>query len=231
MVNDNSKPLILIGSRQSPGAIKRICQQNNISIAGIVDSDYFGNTSVLDGIPVIDTENNLEKYKQTHNFFLTSMWTPQQDPVNVRNKNRYDYLTGLINQQDLPCITLIDKMAVIDPTVTFGKNCLVDCFTVVGEHSTFGDYVSIYHFAGFGHHNHVGNNCVFQRKSGITSYTTIGDNCYFGLNSNLLASDITIGQGTVVHPGLNLQRGTQENEIVGLAGKDLRRVYLSTQEG
>jgi acetyltransferase-like isoleucine patch superfamily enzyme len=231
MVNDNSKPLILVGSRHALGVIKRICQQHDISITGIVDSDYFGNTSDLEGVPVIDTEINLEKYKQTHNFFLASVWTPQQDPVNIRNKNRRDYLIGLVDTLDLPCITLIDKTSIVDPTVTFGKNCLVDCLTVIGEHNVFGNYVSIYHQAGFGHHNHVGNNCVFQRKSGITSDTIIENNCYFGLNSNLLGCEVIIRQGTVVHPGLNLHRSTQENEVVSLAGKDLRRVYFSTQEG
>lgn len=231
MVNDNSKPLILVGSRHALGVIKRICQHHDIVIAGIIDSDYFGNTVDIEGVSVIDTEINLEKYKETHNFFLASVWTPQQDPVNQRNKNRRDYLISLIDTLDLPCITLIDKTSIVDPTVTFGKSCLIDCLTVIGEYNAFGNYVSVYHQAGFGHHNQVGNNCVFQRKSGITSNTVIEDNCYFGLNSNLLGSDVIIRQGTVLHPGLNLHRSTQENEIVSLAGKDLRRVYISTQEG
>jgi len=231
MVNDNSKPLILVGSRWSPGVIVRICQQNNIKIAGIIDSDYYGNTEKIGGIPVIDTEDKLKNYKDDYNFFLASSWTPEQTDTALRTKARRAELIDLIERLDLPCLTLIDKNSVIDNNVSFGKNCLVDCFVVIGEHNSFGDYVSIYHQAGFGHHNKVGNNCVFQRKSGITSMSVIEDYCYFGLNSNLLGFDIHIRKGTVVQPGLNLLRSTQENELVGLAGKDLRRVYFANQEG
>lgn len=231
MVNDNSKPLILLGSRWSLGVIKRICNQNGIEIAGILDNDYYGNTKTLGGIPVIDTENNIEKYKDTYNFFLASIWTPEKTSEAIRNRNRRQELIDLIEHNQLPCLTLIDKNSVVDDDVSFGKNCLVDCFVVIGEQNTFGDYVSVYHQAGFGHHNHVGNHCVFQRKSGITSNSIIEDYCYFGLNSNVLGSDLKFGAGTVVQPGLNLLRGTNENEVVSLAGKDLRRIYLDHQLG
>lgn len=231
MVNDNSKSLILVGSRWSLGVIKRICGQHDIKIAGIIDSDYYGNTDDIGGISVIDTEKNILNYKDTYNFFLASIWTPEKTAEATRNRKRRQDLIDIIEDNQLPCITLIDKNSVVDDDVTFGKNCLVDCFAVIGEQNTFGNYVSIYHQAGFGHHNVVGDHCVFQRKSGITSSSIIEDYCYFGLNSNVLGSNLRFGSGTVVQPGLNLLRGTKENEVVSLAGKDLRRIYIDYQLG
>ena len=86
-VNDNSKPLILIGSNSKMFFLQDMCDELNITIAGIIDNDYYGNTKEINGIPVIDTELNfndpdqLEYYKNNYNFFLAVNWHPYADPV------------------------------------------------------------------------------------------------------------------------------------------------------
>ena len=52
-----TKPLIFLGSsNQITIQLVDVCESLNITIAGIIDSDYFGNTDSLDGIPYIGSE-------------------------------------------------------------------------------------------------------------------------------------------------------------------------------
>ena len=87
----------------------------------------------------------------------------------------------------------------------------------------------MYNYAGVGHHCIIGKNCILQGKSGLTSQVTIEDDCYIGMCSEVLRSGAIIRQGTVIHPSLVLHRNTEENEVVSLAGKDLRRIYNNKQ--
>ena len=55
-----------------------ICEDAGITVHGIIDNDYFGNTDYIDDIPVIDTEfsfSDLEKlkyYRDNFNFFCAT---------------------------------------------------------------------------------------------------------------------------------------------------------------
>lgn len=227
MINNSDKPLVLVGSRIPLGKIKRVCAQHGIEIAGIIDSDYYGNRELLEDIPVIDSEDNLSKYKDDYNFFMATSWSP--DPAHTRDNQKRKYLIELIEKNNLNCISLIDSHSVIDSTARIGKNVFIDCFCMVEEGVTFGDYSSMYNHAGIGHHSTVGKNCVLQGKSGVTSYVTIEDDCYLGICSELMRSDTVLKRGTIVHPSLVLHRSTEENEVISLIGKDLRRIYNNKQ--
>lgn len=235
MINNNSKPLIILGSRKPIGKIQRICRQNQIQIAGIIDSDYFGNTEWFENILVIDTEKvfldpeKLAYYKNNYNFFLATSWTPEQDQIMIRNRQRRNDLISIIEKYDLPCISLVDQSSMIDPSAKIGKNVFIDCFCIVEESVTIGDYTAMYGFSGIAHNSAVGKNCVIHGKAGTTSNCTIEDDCYLGINTGLWRSDIILRKGTVIHPNLAVHRSTKENEIISLAGKDLRRIYHNKQ--
>ena len=105
MINNLDKPLVLVGSRIPLGKIKRVCIQHGIEIAGIIDSDYYGNRELLENIPVIDSEDNLSEYKDDYNFFMATSWSP--DPAHTRDNQKRKYLIELIEKNNLNCILMI----------------------------------------------------------------------------------------------------------------------------
>ena len=104
--NDNSRPLILVGSNSNLEKYIELCDQLDITIDGIVDSDYYKNTDKLFDIPVIDTEDNLNFYKETHNFFCATNWIPESSNVAIRNKEkRIKYALLLLKDDFLPHVS------------------------------------------------------------------------------------------------------------------------------
>jgi carbonic anhydrase/acetyltransferase-like protein (isoleucine patch superfamily) len=234
ILNDSSRPLILLGSRYAMAKIKRICQFRGITIHGIIDSDYYGNTDQVNGIAVIDTEESFEDfkklcyYKENFNFFLVTTWTPEKTDSLIRTKQRRNQLISVIEKYQLNCISLSDQFSVVDSSATIGHSVLIDCFCMVEEGVTIGDYTSMYNHAGIGHHSSVGKSCVLQGKSGVMSDCIVEDDCYLGMCSELMRS-VTLARGTVVHPGLVLHRSTVPDEVISLVGKDLRKIYNNKQ--
>jgi UDP-3-O-[3-hydroxymyristoyl] glucosamine N-acyltransferase len=76
-----------------------------------------------------------------------------------------------------------------------------------------------------GHHNRIGKNSVIQRQSGIKDDNIIEPEVYIGLHSQIFGDHLTIAQGTVIHPCMAIRRSTVPDEVVSLAGKDLRKIY------
>lgn len=222
---------MLIGSNSKMFFLKDICEELGIVIAGIIDSDYFGNTSSIDDIPVVDTEHSfndpqrVEFYKNNYNFFLATNWSPHKDSVAVRNREKRLQLMALVDQHDLPCVSLIDPSARIQKTTRIGKSVLIDSFAYISANNVIEDYAQIFAMSSMGVGNTINRNCVMQRRCAIMHNTVFEENVYFELGVGVYVSDVVFKKNTVIHPGIIMGRGTQENELVSLAGKDLRRVY------
>jgi UDP-3-O-[3-hydroxymyristoyl] glucosamine N-acyltransferase len=231
MINDTSRPLILIGSNSALFFLQDLCDELGINIAGIIDSDYYSNTAQLSGIPVIDTEQvfdnaeQLAHYKANYNFFLATNWFPLgigRDRESEKRKR----LMQVIDQFDLPCISLVSPDARIQKTTQIGKCVLVDAFVYISANNIIDDYVTFQTGSGIGYHNHVQRNVVFQRWAGMMHKSTVGEDAYIGLNVQIFGDGLTIGRGTIIHPCIAIRRDTSENEIVSLVGKDLRKTYM-----
>jgi serine acetyltransferase len=231
MINDNTKPLILIGSNSALFFLQELCEQHNIDLAGIIDSDYYGNTDQLEGIPVIDSETSfdnpdkLEYYKNNYNFFLATNWTSGTSATHQRNFKKRKQLIEIIETKQLPCISLVDNSARVHKSNVIGKNVLIDALVYISPKNIIGDYTSFYASTMIGYHNVIGNSAVFQRHAGIMHYNNVGDDVYIGLHSQICGDNLNISSGTVVHPCMAIKRSTTENELISLAGRDLRKVY------
>jgi len=234
MVNDSSRPLLFLGSNAAMWFFVDACEQHGIEVAGIIDSDYYGNTSHINDIPVIDTElsfedsEKLKYYKENFNFFLATNWLADRDPISIRNKEKRQRLIDIIDQFELPCISLVDKSAKVHRTSSIGKNVFIDGFCYISAFNSIEDFVSIFAYSAVGHHNTIGRNSVIQRQSGIKDYNTLESNVYVGLHSQIFGDELTISQGTVIHPCIAMRRSTVADEVISLAGKDLRKLYQLT---
>jgi hypothetical protein len=111
LTNNNSRPLIFIGSNSHLCFFTDACELHDIKVHGIIDSDYYGNTAELEGVPVIDTEasfedpKKLEYYRNNFHFFLATNWVADSDSASVRNKHKRDRLIEIIERYNLPCIS------------------------------------------------------------------------------------------------------------------------------
>lgn len=214
MINDNSKPLIFLGSNSAMAKQFDICDLTGIKIAGIIDSDYWGNTDELHGVKVIDGFNNVGKYRDDYNFFIGSNWIPVQEAVHIRNAEKRKMIMNLVEDQKLSMISLVHPDATISPRSTIGKGCYVDAGVVIEPNCVIGNYNHFYALCFIGHNMTIGNNCVIQRQCMVAHDAIMEDDCYFGLMSKAVKTKCVWRKGTFVQEGIYIKRGTSENEIV-----------------
>lgn len=229
-INDNTKGLVFLGSNSNLYKFTQVCTEHGIAVTGIIDSDYYGNTEEVCGIPVIgsfedfDNPEKLEIFKTNHNFFCATNWMPMTDSVTTRNRQKRKQIIELINKHQLECISLINSRAEVSPHAILGRNVYVDCFVLVEAFANLCDFSSVYAYTGVGHHSTVGHNSVVQRHVSMTGSTQIGADVYVSIASKLLKGDAVISDGTFIHEGITLHRGTVPNEVVSLTGENTRRV-------
>jgi len=222
-INNNRKPLIFLGSCLNLEKFTTVCDEHQIDIHGIIDSDYYGNTEEFCGIPVIDTEDNIEKYKDDYNFFCATNYVPLKDTISVRNAEKRLSMLKLIEDHDLNCISLVHSKAEISQSASIGKGSFVDLFAVMDPDTSLGNHSHIYTFTLIGHGVKIGNNCYVQRMCMLGPQQTIEDNCFFATKSTVSKRYVTIQEGTFVQEGMYVMRGTKKGEVI--TPKSSPRVY------
>jgi carbonic anhydrase/acetyltransferase-like protein (isoleucine patch superfamily) len=227
----NNKPLILLGSNSVLYKQIEVCEDNGIEIAGIIDSDYFGNTERLCDLPIIDTEKSfndpvkLNFYKQNFNFFCATNWVPFKDPVSIRNKEKRKNLIDMIDLLELDCINLIDKFARVSKYAKLGKGCFIDGNAMIEPGCIIHDFVNIYANCEVGDNANIGRNSVMQRGAGVGGGVTLENEVYFSAEVHAPKNNITFSQGTFIHEFVYIRRGTVPNEIVEQFSANQKRVY------
>ena len=229
-INDNSKPLVFLGTNYAMYKLAEVCEQYDITVAGIIDKDYWGNTKTICGIPVIDSEDvfndsdKLANYRKNYNFFCATNWIPTNDPISNRNRNKRMYLLDLIDQLELNCISLVDNMASLSKHAIIGKGVFLDAFTLVEPEVIVGDFSNIYSYSGLGHNTKFGRNCVVQRHCSIAGDCTFEDNVFLGTAVKALKTGAVFGEGTFIHEGIYIRRGTVASEVVSITGVNQKRI-------
>jgi len=234
LINDSSRPLVFLGSNSNLYQYIEICQLIGIDIAGIMDSDYYGNTDYYCEIPVIDTEESLynseklKMYQEKYNFFCATNWSPERDADIIRNKEKRHKLIDLIDQFDLRCISLVGLVNFISPSVKIGKGVFIDSMVHVGPKASIGDFVNIQAMTCVGPNAKIGRNCTLQRLCCISD-VVVGENSYFAPMTKALKNKAVFGANTFIHEGIYIKRGTVDNEIVAMDQGNRHRVmpYVS----
>jgi len=227
----NNKPLIFLGSNIAISQFGETCKDLGIEVAGIIDSDYYLNTQLIDGIPVIDTEdsfkdpNKLEEYQKNYVFFCATNWIFGSDTITVRNREKRHKLLNLIDQLSLPCVNLIDPRAKVHSSTKLGKGIYIDSFAIVDPGVSIDDFTNVYAFSGLGHGSSYGRNCVIQRHISITGGVTLEDNVFLGTACKILKTNSILKENTFVHEGVFLKRSTIANEVISNQSYNTKRVY------
>ena len=231
-INDSTKPLIFLGSNQAMLMLKEVCDEVGITVQGIIDSDYFGNTNNICGIPIIDSEESfndpvkLAFYQKHFNFFCATNWSPEQNLIRQRNKDKRHRLINLVDSLQLPCISLVDPKANVSQYATIGKGVFIDAMCNVEAGVELHDYVNVMWACGIGHGTVVERNCTLQRQCWT------GGNCYFehdtflGIGVKALKYGARFGARTWIQELVYIKRGTVADDVVGLASSNQRRISI-----
>lgn len=230
--NDRSRPVIFVGSSSNMSRFADVCAINGIAVAGIIDSDYWGNTAELEGIPVIDTELSFQDpvkllhYSENYNFFCATTWMPDNTSVHIRNREKRAHQIDLLDQSALPVISLIDPWSRIASNAVIGRGVFIDCFTIVESGCMIDDYATVYGQSGIGHHTRLMRNSVIQRYCSIAGDCVFEPNTFVGTAVKALKTGAVFGTGTFIHEAVYIRRGTVPNEVVKINGDNMSRVRI-----
>jgi acetyltransferase-like isoleucine patch superfamily enzyme len=234
MPTDASRPVIFLGTNINLHLQAEIAEANGMKVAGIIDDNYFGNTDSICDVPVIDTERSfsdpekLKYYKENFNFFCAVTGIPTQDTTSVKNYQKRLVMLDLLDQLDLPCVSIISKHASISPSATIGRGVFVDHFVNVESKVILEDFVTIFSYTLIGHFTVVGRNAQFQRYAAVGSFCQVGENVHFSPMARAARSHLTFGKNTWIQHSISINRGTIENEVVSVHGPNTKRVSLQT---
>jgi carbonic anhydrase/acetyltransferase-like protein (isoleucine patch superfamily) len=231
-INCNKRPLIFLGSNIVMNQLKEICEDYDIQIHGIIDNDYHSSGKEFCGIPVIDTEKSfqdpdrLDFYRTNFNFFCATNWIPEKNPVQERNREKRNNLIGLLDQYQLPVISLIDNKANVSKYATIGRGVFIDAICNIEPDVVIDDYVWIGWASGIGHGTRIERNCVIQRQVWTGGFCHFEPECFVGIGAKTLKTKARFGKGTWIQEMVYIKRGTVPGEIVGLEGTNTRRIVV-----
>lgn len=220
------KPVIFLGANGNVSNMVEIAEYCNRKVIGIIDKDYYGNTSSLDGIDIIGSESDFDFVAQHAHFDFFIGTNPI--PGNPRDIQKRHRLIALVKQQNLNCANFIDPTARVSPSVVLGKGIYVGFCSNLASHVTIGDHVQIHGHVGVGHHCIIDENSVLQRKVILGGWIHLQKNAYLGISVNVVAPTggtkgyLTIGANSVISPGCTVMRPVADNEVV-LPGS--RKIY------
>ena len=165
------RPVIFLGTSTNLEVPLRICQLSNIPVAGIVDSDYYGNTDKKNGVEIIGSEHSFDfdAARDQFDFFVGQSYSTQDQRS---RKKRLDYIS-IINHHNLNCATLIHPGSEIYDGVEIGPGCLIGFCAGISHHVTIGAHSRIDSFSIISHNVEIGDNSYIHSASIIMTNTIV----------------------------------------------------------
>ena len=222
-----AKPLVFLGCNTAMQLLVDAAHRQGLTVAGIVDSDYYGNTETFAKLMIIGSEKEfddpirLSYWINNYDFFIGTNWSP--DAAHERDRNKRQYLINLIEKHNITCISLIDPQCYIGSNVKIGQGCYIAYNTYIEFDNEIGDFCLIHFNTGLSYGCRIGNNTIIRQRSG-TAYVDIGDNVYIGTGSSIFTSSkrLTVGNNAIINQGLWVMRNVAENEHVKLTKNAIR---------
>lgn len=219
-----AKPLVFLGTNSVLERYIEAADRQNQSVAGIVDSDWYGNRKTFADIPVIagnqDLLDNIEYWRDNYVFFVATNWLPTSIQIQGVNRdsqnrdiNKRSDFCATVDKFDLSCINLIDPTSYVSGYAKLGKGIFIGANVSVEPYVQIDDYAQLWSGISVGHHSHIGRNTVLQRESGL--YGKIGQECYVGVGTHIVRDGTSvIGDNVVIAPGLTVFRDVDSGEHV-----------------
>lgn len=214
------KQLIFLGTNSVLERFIEACERQQQPIAGIIDSDWFGNCESFAGLPILDTQTVFEtdplKY-QDYVFFIGTNFHPDGGRDIAKRRTLID----IVRRHNLPCINLIDPLSQVSRFATLGSGIFVGAHVIVEPHAVINDFVTMWGQNTIGHRCLIGENTVIQR--GSTVDVVAGANAYVGIGSWVFDQEVLhIGNNSIIDPCLHVARHVQDNERVQMDRNSVR---------
>jgi len=216
-----TKPIVFLGGSQQIAELADVCELTGQKIAGIVDSDYYGNTADYRGIPYIGSEETFDfvAAADCYDFFVSTAVVLGYQ----RNLDRRRHFIDLVDRYCLPCANIIDPQCRISKSAKLGQGIYAAFCCNIGYDCVISNYCVIHHHATVGHNSTLGENTVLQRYVGCSSNLTTGENVIVSHAAKLLGfPKMTVGNNAVIYPAMSVMRDINDNEVVKI---NSRRVY------
>ena len=79
------KPIVFLGTSTNLEIFIRVCTLRGMPVAGIVDSDFYGNAETKNGLPVIGSEDTFD-FESTHDHSRAewlAAWRRERSPLDT----------------------------------------------------------------------------------------------------------------------------------------------------
>ncbi len=222
-----TKPLAFIGCNSAMQLLVDAAHRQGLTVAGIIDSDYYGNTEEYHGFSIIGSEkqfNDPALFKtlcDKYDFFIATNWSP--DPVHTRDREKRKHLIDLVEQLDIRCINLIDPNCYIGSNVKIGHGTYIGYNSYIEFDNQIGSFCIIHSDNGISYGCTIGNNTIIRQRCGLAN-ADIGNDVYIGTCTNMFTSSrrLTVGDNAVVNQGLWVMRNVNTGEHVRLTKDAIR---------
>lgn len=227
-----TRPLIYVGVRGDFSMFNHIASLNNIRVLGVLDKYYYGNTDIVDGIPVIGSEDWLldpaneqaNRWREDCDFIVTSFWSGSQhlNDTGLNNEQLRIERCDLVDQAGVNVINLIDPDIYTTPgnNLKLGRGSLICCLAglnrkdiVIGDHCEIDAVVSI------GHNTTIGRNVIIGAQT-VIGKAIIEDNVRIGVHCTVVSggpnngSPLTIGTGSSIWMGTTVFKDVPRDSMV-----------------
>ena len=188
--------IVLIGSKEFAQQIRTAVERDNDSIVvGYLDDNVEVGT-IVEGLPVMGKLSDagiLYEKDLFDNLFVAAGYTN----FGFRDK-AFSTWQGLI-----PYANIIDKTAIIDPSVRIGEGVYIGPEAIIDTGTIIGNNVFIHGKTQLGHDNVIGSHTYFSGRIDTAGFCTIGERNFIGIRV-LFADHIStcddawIGLGCIV---------------------------------
>jgi UDP-3-O-[3-hydroxymyristoyl] glucosamine N-acyltransferase len=217
------RPIILLSSSFGIDPLLRVAQLTNRDVIGILDDNFFGNTDSICSVPVIGSENswNFDKTRNDFDFFIGASMVP----MNVNDREKRHKMIDIVDRYKLNLATLIHPFSEIYDDVQIGQGSYIGYCASINNRVAVGRHCQIHSLVGVSHDCQIGDNTCLGHRVMVAGYNNIGSHVHVGMGSSIAKNGVTIGDHSVIHPGITVMRSVDDREIVHLGGDNTRRIY------
>lgn len=204
------KKILLIGGF---GEIVELCEDNKISVIGIVDNHNVDNHY---GIPIIGNDDNVEEWCEK---FIKYKLVITPDLPSLR-KELVLYYKG----HGFQFTSLISNFANISKSSLVELGTVIQSGANVSSETYLGKFVKVNTNANIMHNVTVGDFTTIAPNAVVLGHVKIGESCYIGANSTILphisiCDNVIIGAGAVVTKNIE----TPHTTFVGVPASILEK--------
>jgi len=166
------KIILLGGGGHCKSVIDVIEQEGRFTIVGIVEK-FTGESKPVLGYPLIGTDDELEKLRQTYEYAFVTVGQIKSNSVRVKLFEKLEALAFKIP-------TIISPLAYVSAHATIEKGTIVMHHTVVNAGAHIGKNCIINSKALLEHDTHIANHCHISTGALLNGDVTVEDNCFVG---------------------------------------------------